>query len=301
MPKRSNKKGGAFEYAKMFDFPLSPCYKPTGKPEIPRAGWHAGGGAACDAEPSVAKMGIVDKPACSNPTASELAWDNRYTEPKMSGGDNNNNNNSNKNNKSNNNKNNNNSKKNTGNANANANATVKPAEEMMPVGESIAPTGNTVAAANANFIGNLRKNINANTGEKTAVFTLNANKDGVKTKIIVIHNPKTTDKKFVVVVSANKNNGNAYFERNTLNSVVNKIKNYAITKLTRTRSNDANVNQTVTETAETVTEAPANNAAKQGNNTMKQGNNTMKQGNNNMKQGNNAAKQGNNNSNNNNK
>ena len=280
MPKRSNKKGGAFEYAKMFDFPLSPCYKPAGKPEIPRAGWHAGGGAACDAEPSVAKMGIVDKPACSNPTASELAWDNRYTEPKMSGGDNNNNNsNKNKNNNSNNNKNNNNSKKNNGNTNANA--AVKPAEEMMPVGESIAPTGNTVAAANANFIGNLRKNINANTGEKTAVFTLNANKDGVKTKIIVIHNPKTTDKKFVVVVSANKNNGNAYFERNTLNSVVNKIKNYAITKLTRTRSNDANVNQTVTETAEAVTETPANNAAKQGNNTMKQGNNTMKQGNNN--------------------
>ena len=42
--KRQNKKGGAngnFEYTKMFNQPLSPCYKPKGKPEIFKAGWHA--------------------------------------------------------------------------------------------------------------------------------------------------------------------------------------------------------------------------------------------------------------------
>jgi len=91
--KSSKKKGGAFAYEKQFDFPLSPCYKPKGQPEIPRLGWHAGGGASCDAEPTVSQMGVIDKPLNNLPSASELAWDNRYTQPKMlRGGDNTNSN-----------------------------------------------------------------------------------------------------------------------------------------------------------------------------------------------------------------
>ena len=41
--KMQNKKGGnqGFEYTKMFNSPLSPCYKPQDKPEIFKAGWHA--------------------------------------------------------------------------------------------------------------------------------------------------------------------------------------------------------------------------------------------------------------------
>lgn len=83
MPKKSSKKSGGatFGYVDQFNFPLSPCYKPPGQPEIPRKGWHAGG-AACDNQPTVSEMGIVDKPACNEPSASELAWPNRYSCPK---------------------------------------------------------------------------------------------------------------------------------------------------------------------------------------------------------------------------
>jgi len=84
MPKKSsNKKGGAFAYVKQFDYPLSPCYKPQNKAPIPKLGWHAGG-ASCDSQPTVAKMGIIDTPLDKMPTASEVAWNNRYTDPKKS-------------------------------------------------------------------------------------------------------------------------------------------------------------------------------------------------------------------------
>jgi len=88
---------------------LSPCYKDGEQP----AGFHMGGvkakptkkgtkaknpstkkgkssktkqrgGSSCGASPSVAEMGVVDRPASLQATASELAWDNR-----MKGGKNN--------------------------------------------------------------------------------------------------------------------------------------------------------------------------------------------------------------------
>jgi len=83
---------------------LSECYKKGEQP----AGWHMGGvkvnpkkgtkakkpttkkvkkakssskkqrgGSSCGASPSVSEMGVVDKPASLQATASELAWDNR--------------------------------------------------------------------------------------------------------------------------------------------------------------------------------------------------------------------------------
>lgn len=98
------KRGGSkMGYTEQFNL-LSPCYKDGEQP----AGWHMGGtkakptkkgkstkkgttakpkktktkskqrgGSSCGASPSVAEMGIVDKPTSLEPTASELAWDNR--------------------------------------------------------------------------------------------------------------------------------------------------------------------------------------------------------------------------------
>ena len=80
-------------YTEQFNL-LSPCYKDGEQP----AGFHMGGvkakptkkgkstkktkskqrgGSTCYASPSVSEMGVVDKPASNQPTASELAWDNR--------------------------------------------------------------------------------------------------------------------------------------------------------------------------------------------------------------------------------
>jgi len=82
MPRKSSKKGGAFAYAEQYNFPLSPCYKPLDKAQVPRLGWHAGGGSnTCLDIKSVSDMGIVDKPFCSKPSASEIAWVNRFTDP----------------------------------------------------------------------------------------------------------------------------------------------------------------------------------------------------------------------------
>ena len=85
MPKKSkSKSGGAFAYAKLFDYPLSPCYNPTGNKPIPKLGWHAGGaadGATCDSEPTVLEMGVIDRPYSNQPSPSEIAWPNRYSCP----------------------------------------------------------------------------------------------------------------------------------------------------------------------------------------------------------------------------
>jgi len=73
---------GRAAYTKLFDYPLSPCYKPEGKPEIFKEGWHAGGGAAkfgCNTEPTVAQMGVYDQPLNPDPNASQVAWKSRYT------------------------------------------------------------------------------------------------------------------------------------------------------------------------------------------------------------------------------
>jgi len=88
MPRKSNKSGGAFAYVQQFPYTISPCYNPTGKQPIPKLGWHAGGAPPqnpelkCDYEPSVAKMGIIDKPLTDKLSPSEIAWDNRYSCPK---------------------------------------------------------------------------------------------------------------------------------------------------------------------------------------------------------------------------
>ena len=95
------KRGGSkMGYTEQFNL-LSPCYKDGEQPE----GFHMGGvkakptkkgkptkkatkatkktkskqrgGSSCGASPSVSEMGVVDKPASLEPTASELAWDNR--------------------------------------------------------------------------------------------------------------------------------------------------------------------------------------------------------------------------------
>ena len=88
------KRGGSkMGYTAQFNL-LSPCYKDGEQP----AGFHMGGakakptkkgkptkktkskqrgGSTCYASPSVSEMGVVDKPASNQPTASELAWDNR--------------------------------------------------------------------------------------------------------------------------------------------------------------------------------------------------------------------------------
>jgi len=106
------KRGGSkMGYTEQFNL-LSPCYKDGEQP----AGFHMGGvkgskkgkkatkktttvkksstkktkssskkqkgGSSCGASPSVSEMGVNDRPASLEPTASELAWDNR-----MKGGD----------------------------------------------------------------------------------------------------------------------------------------------------------------------------------------------------------------------
>ena len=81
---KKSKKGGAFEYAKQFDYPLSPCYQQNGK-SIFKAGWHSGG-SKCGAQPSVAEMGIKDTPLTGKVSPSEIAWDSRYKCGAMAGG-----------------------------------------------------------------------------------------------------------------------------------------------------------------------------------------------------------------------
>lgn len=83
MPRKSKKSGGSFAYTNQFVNTLSPCYNPTGHQKIPKLGWHAGGAEVkCDHEPTVAQMGVIDKPCSSVPSSSEIAWDVRYTLPK---------------------------------------------------------------------------------------------------------------------------------------------------------------------------------------------------------------------------
>jgi hypothetical protein len=96
------KRGGSkMGYTEQFNL-LSPCYKdgeqrasdfriggakakptkkgkPTKKAAKAKNPKKHKGGSSCYASPSVAEMGIVDKPASLEPTKSELAWDNRMT------------------------------------------------------------------------------------------------------------------------------------------------------------------------------------------------------------------------------
>lgn len=81
---KNSKKGGAFEYAKQFNNPLSPCYQQNGK-SVFKAGWHSGG-SKCGAQPSVADMGIRNTPLNNQPSPSLVAWDSRYSCGKMAGG-----------------------------------------------------------------------------------------------------------------------------------------------------------------------------------------------------------------------
>ena len=85
--KRKQVKKGGFEYVNMLNqsYPLSPCYRPQGKPEVFKAGWYAGGTAKpCDYEPTVREMGVYDQPLTDKANPSQIAWFNRYTCPKGS-------------------------------------------------------------------------------------------------------------------------------------------------------------------------------------------------------------------------
>ena len=82
--KKENKKGGSFEYAKQFNYPLSPCYHQNGK-SIFKAGWHSGG-SQCNNELSVSQMGVIDKPLVSKPNPSQTAWSQRYNCGATTGG-----------------------------------------------------------------------------------------------------------------------------------------------------------------------------------------------------------------------
>ena len=85
--KRKQVKKGGFEYVNMLDqsYPLSPCYRPQGKPEIFKAGWHAGGSAKpCDYEPTVREMGVYDQPLTDKANPSQKAWFERFSCPKGS-------------------------------------------------------------------------------------------------------------------------------------------------------------------------------------------------------------------------
>ena len=78
MPRKSNKTGGSFAYVEQFNKTenLSPCYN---KNSTPKLGWHAGG-SSCNSNLTVKEMGVVDTPPSNKPTASVLAWDNRYSQ-----------------------------------------------------------------------------------------------------------------------------------------------------------------------------------------------------------------------------
>ena len=254
MPKKSTKKGGAFAYVDQFDYPLSPCYKPEGKPPITKAGWHAGG--SCIDNKTVAQMGVVDKPACTDPSASETAWLNRYN--KMWGGENN------------------------GNGNGNGminNANVNGKNNKQPQVSFLSEQMNVSEMQNNSVVNKLKEKINANKNAN-AVFFLNANKNGENFKISVFYTPQG-EKKFKLTIEptkkANNNNNarnqlnamiNESFNYNTVNGVVNRIKNFNLKNVTKRNnmnssntkpSNNANGSNQLTNNTRR-TNQPANNA-----------------------------------------
>ena len=292
MPKKSSKKGGAFAYVDQFDYPLSPCYKPEGKPQIPKLGWHAGG--SCLDNKTVAQMGIIDKPACSQPSASEVAWVNRYT--KMAGGEApttllgellNAPNNKPKNNQNNNNKKNN----------------KKP--QVAFLSEQI--TTNSVETQNTSVINKLKQKIEANQN-KNAVFSINANKNGENYKISVFYTP-SGNKKFQITIQPSKkvtNNNNARnqlnnqqyesFNYNSVNGIANRIKNFQLKNISQnnkpnnntTRSNGANnTNTTRTSNGSNNTNTTRTSNGSNNTTTTRTSNGSNNNGNKNKKNGNN--------------
>jgi len=246
MPKKSSKKGGAFAYVDQFDYPLSPCYKPTGKPQIPKLGWHAGG--SCLDNKTVAQMGIIDKPACTQPSASEVAWINRYS--KMTGGE---------------------APPtllgellNAPNTKPNKNNNKKPQVAFLSEQVTINTnknnkkpqvTNNSTEMQNTSVINKLKQKIEANQN-KNAVFSINANKNGENYKISVFYTP-SGNKKFQITIQPSKkvtNNNNARnqlnnqqyetFNYNSVNGIANRIKNFQLKNVSQ--NNKPNNNSTRT-------------------------------------------------------
>jgi hypothetical protein len=235
-------KGGAFAYVDQFDYPLSPCYHPKGKPPIPKLGWHSGGN-SCLKNPSVSQMGIVDKPSCLQPNPSEIAWANRYSCPSMKGGNNinfsvkeivnNSKNNTNKNN----------THKNTTN-NTNKNTTNN-------TNKNTTNNTNNINMFNTTIINKLKEKLNMNI-DKPTTFFVDANKNGLNYKIVVYYEPNGNKKFNITIKPSKKNNNNSgnireimrqeeivAHQYNTLNGVVNKIKHFQLKNISkRTNMND---------------------------------------------------------------
>lgn len=257
MARKNSKKGGStMEYTKLFKYPLSPCYKPPAKP----AGWHSGGG-NCIKNLSVSEMGIVDIPGYTKQSASEIAWDARYSCPdatKQKGGftvneivnnsnvinNNTGNSNANKNGNKNANKNRNN------NVNNNVNKNVR--------------TNNNSAENNTNTI---NKNVNKNVGnnnsslmnklrnlineENKKDILINAHKEGVNVKIHIHSKGNKKYKVEIKKVKKNNNNTNVLeetFNYNTTNGVVNRIQRFQLKSVSRKNNsnNNSNNNKKVT-------------------------------------------------------
>ena len=237
---KSKKKGGSFAYVDQYDYPLSPCYKPKGQPPIPKLGWHSGG--SCINNKTVSQMGINDKPESNMPSPSEIAWDNRYNCPKslkMNGGNNNFSVNELVQNNKNNRKNNNTTELVKNNRkNNNTTELVKNNTTELVNNEN----------RNENLINKLKRLVNENS-EKNSVFFVNANRNGTTYKITVFYKPRG-NKKFEVTVLPVKNKNlenikeqiNESFNYNTINGVINRIKNFEMKSLSR-RNNINNNNK----------------------------------------------------------
>ena len=233
MARKNSKKGGSkMEYTKLLKYPLSPCYIPPAQP----AGWHSGGG-SCIKNLSVSEMGIVDKPSCSKPNPSEIAWDARYTCPdtKQKGGFTvneivNNRINNNTTRKNNGNANNNTTRKNNGNATNNT--------TRKNNGNA---TNNNAGNKNESLMNKLRNLIESNNKH----VLVNAHKEGENVKIHIHSKGNKKYKVEIKKVKKNNNNTNVLeetFNYNTTNGVVNRIKNFELKSVSRKNNSNNNTN-----------------------------------------------------------
>ena len=240
MARKNSKKGGStMEYTKLFKYPLSPCYKPSTKP----AGWHSGGG-NCIKNLSVAEMGIVDKPGYTKQSASEIAWDARYSCPdatKQKGGFTVNEivNNRIKNNTTIKN----NAKKNENN---NLNKNVRTNNNSAENNTNI--INKNVGNNNSSLMNKLRNLINE---ENKKDILINAHKEGVNVKIHIHSKGNKKYKVEIKKVKKNNNNTNVLeetFNYNTTNGVVNRIQRFQLKSVSRKNNsnNNSNNNKKVT-------------------------------------------------------
>ena len=226
MPRKS--KGGAFAYVQQFDYPLSPCYNPSGNKPIPKLGWHSGG-ASCDAEPSVSAMGVIDSPLNKEPTSSELAWSKRYECPtglnKMIGGNNMN--------------------KLSQEFRQGYLKNVKQLiEKNLPQAKDI-------------FQEKVVNKIMKSTNKSPKIFKIKALQKGQPHEVTIIHTPEVVKKQFIVVVQP-PSGQISHSNHEDIQKVQNKLKNMQITNVSESSSNSkANV-VTAPAPAQTIPTTPVN-------------------------------------------